>query len=85
MLANSITLEGQTIQVIGSPWSADAQEPWLVAMHSFDWLRDLRAVGGDAARRHARQLTTQWLDRRIKSGDLSWRADIMGARIANWR
>jgi len=84
MLANTITLEGQTVQVKGSPWIADAQEPWLVAMHSFDWLRDLRAVGGDAARRHARQLTTQWLDRRVKRGDLSWRPDIMGARIANW-
>ena len=34
MLANTITLEGQTIQVKGSPWGAEAQEPWLVAMHS---------------------------------------------------
>lgn len=84
MLANTIAMAGETIQVKGSPWIAEAQEPWHAAMHGFDWLRDLRAVGGDAARRHARLLTTQWLDRKVKRGDLSWRSDIMGTRIANW-
>jgi uncharacterized heparinase superfamily protein len=84
MLTNVVVLAGQSILVTGSPWNADAHEPWHAAMHSFEWLRDLRAVGGDAARRHARLFTTQWLDRKVKRGDLAWRADIMGARIANW-
>jgi uncharacterized heparinase superfamily protein len=84
MITNVVALAGQTIMVTGSPWSAEAHEPWHVAMHSFEWLRDLRAVGGDAARRHARTFTSQWLDRKVKRGDLAWRADIMGARIANW-
>jgi uncharacterized heparinase superfamily protein len=84
MITNVVALAGQTVMVTGSPWIAEAHEPWHVAMHSFEWLRDLRAVGGDAARRHARTFTSQWLDRRVKRGDLAWRADIMGARIANW-
>ena len=55
---NKTALAGQTIMVTGSPWDAEAHEPWQAAMHSFEWLRDLRAVGGDAARRHARRCTS---------------------------
>jgi uncharacterized heparinase superfamily protein len=84
MLTNVIPLAGATVTVDGSPWNATAHEPWFAAMHSFEWLRDLRAVGGDTARRHARLLTSQWLDRKPKRGDLAFRADVMGARVANW-
>lgn len=84
MLTNIVNMAGQTVAVTGSPWIAEAHEPWLAAMHSFEWLRDLRAVGGDAARRHARTYTSLWLERKVKRGDLAWRADVMGARIANW-
>jgi uncharacterized heparinase superfamily protein len=84
MLTNQIALAGETIVASGSPWVAQAHEPWFAAMHSFEWLRDLRAAGGDAARRHARLLTTQWMDRRHGRGDIAWRADVMGARLANW-
>jgi uncharacterized heparinase superfamily protein len=84
MLTNIVALAGETVTVIGSAWNTPAHEPWLAAMHSFEWLRDLRAVGGDAARRHARALTSEWLDRKPRRGELSFRADVMGARIANW-
>ncbi len=84
ILANSIALAGEIVAPSGSPWSVQAPEAWCVAMHGFEWLRDLRAVGGDAARRHARQLTTQWLDRRPRRGDIAYRADVMGARVGNW-
>jgi uncharacterized heparinase superfamily protein len=84
MLANVIALAGESISVDGSPWQIAASEPWLEALHSFAWLRDLRAVGGDAARRHARQLTLHWLDRKPKHGDIGLRPDVTGARIANW-
>jgi uncharacterized heparinase superfamily protein len=84
MLANSIVLAGQSISSEGSPWTVAASEPWLKSLHSFGWLRDLRAVGGDAARRHARLLTSQWLDRKPRRGDIGLRADVTGARIANW-
>jgi uncharacterized heparinase superfamily protein len=84
ILGGTITLAGETVSVSASPWNAIAQDSWFKAMHSFEWLRDLRAVGGDAARRHARQLTTQWLDRRPRRGDIAGQADVAGARIGNW-
>jgi uncharacterized heparinase superfamily protein len=84
MLAGQILLAGEMVTPAGSPWAATAQDSWHAAMHSFDWLRDLRAVGGDGARRHARMLSTQWLDRRPGGGAIALRADIMGARLANW-
>jgi len=73
MLTNIVALAGETVTVIGSAWNTPAHEPWLAAMHSFEWLRDLRAVGGDAARRHARALTSEWLDRKPRRGELSFR------------
>jgi uncharacterized heparinase superfamily protein len=84
MLANAITLAGESISVEGPPWAAPASAAWFEALHGFAWLRDLRAVGGDAARRHARLLTLQWLDRKPKRGDIGLRPDVTGARIANW-
>ncbi len=60
------------------------REAFLADMHGFDWLRDLRAVGGDAARRQARVLVESWIDRHDSWHPLIWRADVMGLRIANW-
>ena len=84
MLGNAITQANETVAAEGSPWDADASLAWQCQMHGFEWLRDLRAVGGDSARRHARQLTSEWLDRYARGGERAWRADVMGARIANW-
>lgn len=57
---------------------------WIAAMNSFDWLRDLRAVGGDVARRQARTLITSWLDQNHGWNSDSWAPDVLGTRIANW-
>ncbi len=59
-------------------------ETFLADLHGFDWLRDLRAVGGDAARRQARLLVGSWIDRHDAWHPLIWRADVLGLRIANW-
>jgi uncharacterized heparinase superfamily protein len=84
MLGNIITLAGESIAIDKSAWDARAEESWHAALHSFEWLRDLRAVGGDSARRHARQLTTSWLERKPARNDIGSRPDVVGARIANW-
>ena len=34
----------------------------IAELHGFDWLRDLRAVGGDTPRRRARSLVKDWID-----------------------
>jgi hypothetical protein len=47
-------------------------------------LRNLRAVGTDAARKMAIQLIDQWLQRYDHWHDVEWAPDIMGERIGAW-
>ncbi|MBV9251970.1 MAG: heparinase, partial [Acetobacteraceae bacterium] len=53
------------------------------AAHSFTWLRDLRALGTDAARLRARALVSEWITS-PPSGSLAHRPDVAGARITAW-
>jgi uncharacterized heparinase superfamily protein len=53
------------------------------AAHSFTWLRDLRALGTDAARQRARMLVSEWIAASQLDAVAS-RPDVMGARIAAW-
>ena len=57
---------------------------WLSHLHGFDWLRDLRTLGGDQPRLHARTLIADWIDRYGSWGEESWRPDRTGRRIAAW-
>ena len=67
------------------PWD-DPALPDCIAdgLHRFEWLRDLRDLGGDAARRRARDLITGWIDRYGRWHRQAWRSDLTGARIAVW-
>ncbi|MCW3477817.1 heparinase II/III family protein [Limobrevibacterium gyesilva] len=55
---------------------------WALA-HGFTWLRDLRALGTDAARLRARALVAEWIADTPVDG-LPQRPDVAGARIAAW-
>lgn len=61
-----------------------APEAWQAALHGFDWLRDLRAVGGKSARDHARAMIVDWLEREDRWHPLSWRPDVISERLTNW-
>jgi uncharacterized heparinase superfamily protein len=52
--------------------------------HGFTWLRDLRALGTDAARMRARTLVLEWLSGPADEIPLAQRPDVTGARIAAW-
>lgn len=54
--------------------------------HGFNWLRDLRACGGDQARRAARHLIDCWVDRygRIAGEHRLLDPALLGARLAAW-
>ncbi len=80
----------QTLYLNTSPmteafWQPEgATDAWYAGLHSFHWLRDLRALGGDEARRQARALVFGWLYcHALWNGD-SWAPALTGARIANW-
>ena len=69
--------------VPGSFADMHASASLLDHVHGFSWLRDLRALGTDAARGRARALITSW----IECGALPDRAGkpaVVGARLASW-
>jgi uncharacterized heparinase superfamily protein len=51
--------------------------------HGFSWLRDLRALGTDAARLRARALVSEWIAS-PPSDPIAYRPDVVGARITAW-
>ncbi len=78
-------LGGQRLANPAPLWApAGAGAAWLAEMHGFAWLRDLRAAGGDTARRVARDLVGAWLDEHGRWSALAWDPLIGGRRLANW-
>lgn len=78
-------LSGQTLPSSAPDWLSDrAGEDVVAQLHAFEWLRDLRALSGDAARRQARLLVSDWLDRHDRWHELAWRPDVLGLRVSNW-
>jgi uncharacterized heparinase superfamily protein len=56
---------------------------WRAAVHGFVWLRDLRALGTDAARTRARDLTEDWLSRG-GNREMAVAPEVAAARISAW-
>ena len=52
-------------------------------LHGFTWLRDLRALGTDAARSRARALVLDFIDT-PKPDPIASAPDVAGARLASW-
>jgi uncharacterized heparinase superfamily protein len=76
---------GQAIREADAPWLADGiSTEWLEVISTFDWLRDLRAAGSDAARSRARSLVYRWIDTHGSWNAVAWQPGPLGARIANW-
>ena len=62
IVAGTFGYDGEIHGIERGAWrTLEASEPWLGELNGFDWLRDLRAVGGDAPRWRARELVSQWL------------------------
>ncbi len=76
---------GQRFHSINVLWEPQGyNDKWLSSMHGFDMLRDLKSIGGDRARHHARYLISDWLEQYSKWHPLAWRHDIMSRRIVHW-
>ncbi len=79
------TLEGDRLELHNANWNPDGvEDAWLVYIHSFEWLRDLRTLGGDKGRMAARAMIENWMCQHPHFEEMSWRPDILGARLANW-
>ena len=86
-LTDRIELEGRMLAAPTPFWRPDEADPaWLAALHGFRWVRDLRAVGSDHARRRARELMHDWLARHPGPGEpaMAWHPAPTGRRLAVW-
>ena len=77
---------GQTLVKPDPVWRpAEASEEWLSDLHSYAWLRDLRACNGDAARRLARALTSEWIESYgSRWSEPAWDPLVTGRRLSHW-
>lgn len=48
------------------------------------WLRDLRALGTDMAKRKAASLIRDWIEDQDEWDDEAWSPSVLGARLSNW-
>lgn len=62
----------------------DVGRDWQCSLNSFDWLRDMRAVGTDVARIQARGYLINWITANQKWHTISWQPDILSSRLCNW-
>lgn len=75
---------GQSFAADPPLWQpAGAETAWLSSVHGFAWLRDLRALGGDTARRRARTLLDAWFKDNGQWSAALWTPDWLGSRIAH--
>jgi uncharacterized heparinase superfamily protein len=89
LLNGEFSFGGRKIPWGGSGVAADwmpgnAPAHWIAGLHRFNWLRDLRAVGSDTARRRARVWMSDWIDRNRRWHPVAWRPDTISSRIASW-
>ncbi len=85
MIAGVFSFAGQTIAKENLSWNPPAAiAEWKAGIQSFEWLRDLRSVGGERARRMAREMVAGWIAQHQKYDAFAWRPDLVGLRIKAW-
>jgi uncharacterized heparinase superfamily protein len=85
LLDGTFVFAGHTVKSPSRLWSpSGAARDWLMALHGFEWLADLRSVGGDAARRRARDLVGDWLAKYPRWDPLAWAPEVTGRRLVSW-
>jgi uncharacterized heparinase superfamily protein len=85
LVDDELALGGRAFTLPETGWApAEAPPDWRAALDGFDWLADLRDLGGDLGRRRARELVGRWLVCHQRWDPLAWRPDVTGRRIAAW-
>jgi uncharacterized heparinase superfamily protein len=84
ILKGDVAMLGATLRLRPGGWVDQSGSSVLrSAAHGFTWLRDLRALGTDAARTRARQLVADWMAAPALD-TIASRPDVIGARLAAW-
>ncbi|MEQ9609250.1 MAG: hypothetical protein RLN99_16450, partial [Kiloniellaceae bacterium] len=82
ILDDTFHFHGRSLAHPAPRWNpVGVERAWLEALHGFGWLRDLRAAGGDAARRKARALTADWIEANAAWSPVAWPPVVTGNRL----
>ena len=57
---------------------------WVDELHSFSWLRHLKARSGPLARKHAKFMINNWIIHNKNWCEKSWKLDVLARRISSW-
>ncbi len=84
LLRGELELAGTAIEMRpGHMVSGSGSAVMRAHLHGFAWLRDLRALGTDAARLRARALVQEWIATAPRDV-VATRPDVSGSRVAAW-
>jgi uncharacterized heparinase superfamily protein len=85
--SGQIDLHGHRVPLDMEHWwigSEYQKTPYFTAIHQFDFLKDLKALGGDTGRRAARVITSQWIDHFERYDTVTWSPSLCAHRLINW-
>jgi uncharacterized heparinase superfamily protein len=85
LLAGNFHLAGETVR-LAAPYAAasGAGADWLAEFHGFAWLADLATLGSAEARETGRVAIATWIASNATWHELSWRSDVLAARLVAW-
>ncbi|WP_106754532.1 heparinase II/III family protein [Pannonibacter carbonis] len=77
---------GQVVEARGrSPFELKGEDPgWQRDLHSFGWLRDLRAAESRVARQNARALVDDWIKHCGRWHEIGWEQPVVARRVLSW-
>lgn len=84
ILKGYLTVFGETISIKKNIWrNKTASKIWFEELHSFNWAKDLRAVGSNQARGLLRQCILDWVSLFSNWSKIIWKSDVLAKRICN--
>src|SRR5271156_3207494 len=85
LLRGRFRFGGDSLEVVeGSVFDKPApSKVWSLSLLEFDWLPPLAGAGGDAARKLATNLMSQWVRRYTKYSEPAWAPHVLGQRLIN--
>ena len=85
VVEGDLMVGGSRVRLSDDPWRRPPPGIYTrTELHGFAWLRDLRTLGSEAARRRAVALTDGWLHTFEGWHPLAWRPDVTGNRLSAW-
>lgn len=85
LLQGCFDLDGVFLETHTPDWTQSGlEEKHLYRLNNFEWLRDLKTLGGETARQKGRQLIKHWIEHNTQPQSASWSPPIMAMRLYNW-